>query len=359
MTMLGWFTRRCARERGAFACATVTRNPLRLGAAVLVALLACSSEEEGGAANPIAQAGTGAAAAGAAGSAEGMAGASGAVAGPVDLGAPGPHQVTIEENVGEAFRNDVADDVARCMSFIGAINPNSPVATELTVYPADLDRQLYTIFRPTQLAEGQTYPVITWGNGTCAQPRLYVELLTHLASHGFIVVATNWRWTGGGVEMQRGLDFVLAENQNPQSPLFGKVATTMLGASGHSQGSGATVTVGADPRIVATVPIQGARAAGVAALKGATFLIAGELDTLVAPAGVEAAFNAATVPAVYGLSVGQDHLMPGQDPTPILKAVTGWFRIHLAGDEQARALFYGDACGLCSDPGWVIKQRNL
>jgi pimeloyl-ACP methyl ester carboxylesterase len=278
--------------------------------------------------------------------------------GDLDYGAKGPYEVRIEENVGTAFRNDVADDVARCTSFINGIDPNSPVAKELTEYPADMDRQLYTLYRPARLEAGTKYPVITWGNGTCAQPRLYVELLSHLASHGFIVIATNWRWTGSGVEMQRGLDFVLAENDNAQSALFGKVDTAMLGASGHSQGSLATVVVGGNQRVVVTVPIQGASASGVAALKGPTFLIAGELDTLVAPASVEAAFAAATVPAAYGLSMGQDHLMPGQNPTPILKAVTAWFRAHLAADQKARAMFYGD-CGMCSDPGWRFERKNL
>ena len=83
------------------------------------------------------------------------------------------------------------------------------------------------------------------------------------------------------------------------------------------------------------------------------------LSTLVAPASVETAFAAATVPAAYGLSMGQDHLMPGQNPTPILKGVTAWFRAHLAADQKARSLFYGNDCGLCSDPGWRLERRNL
>ena len=90
-----------------------------------------------------------------------------------------------------------------------------------------------------------------------------------------------------------------------------------------------------------------------------TFLIAGELDTLVAPAGVEDAYDAVTVPAVYGLSMGQDHLMPGRAPAPILDAVTAWFKIHLAGDEEARKLFYGDDCTLCSDARWMLQRKNL
>ena len=306
-------------------------------------------------------AGDGAAGAGAAGEAGGGAAGMGVVAGPIDYGAPGPHEVLIEKNVGEAFRNtNVADDTRRCERFLGAVGGgDSEVADDLTSYPEDMDRQLYTLFRPATLEQGKAYPVITWGNGTCSHPLLFTELLEHLASHGFLVIATNTRWTGGGVEMLRAVDFVLSENDNPSSALFGRVDTEMVGACGHSQGSGATVTAGADPRIVATVPIQGASRQGVAALNGPTFLIAGELDTLVTPSSVESAFGGATVPAVYGLSLGQDHLMPGLDPSPIQDAVTGWFKIHLSNEEQARELFYGDDCTLCSDPRWEISRRNL
>jgi predicted dienelactone hydrolase len=244
--------------------------------------------------------------------------------------------------------------------FIGGVGGNNPdVDDELTTYPADMDRELYTLFRPAELEEGKKYPVLTWGNGTCSHPLLFTELIEHVASHGFIVIATNSRQTAGGVEMLHGIDFVLSENANSNSILYGKVDTAMLGAFGHSQGSGATLSAGADPRIVATVPIQGASAAAVRALHGPTFLIAGELDTLVAPSGVETAFAAATLPAVYGLSIGQDHLMPGLAPSPILDAVTAWFRIHLADDAEARELFYGDACKLCSDPRWQIQRKNL
>jgi hypothetical protein len=59
------------------------------------------------------------------------------------------------------------------------------------------------------------------------------------------------------------------------------------------------------------------------------------------------------------MSIGQDHLMPGRMPAPILEGLTAWFAIHLQMAEAARPLFYGDACGLCSDPAWTIEQKNL
>lgn len=281
---------------------------------------------------------------------------------PLDYSKPGPHKVVTEKNVGKDFRNtNVQDETATCRAFVSIIQlpGEGNVDEELTNYPADMDRQLYTLFRPATLEEGVKYPVITWGNGTCAQPLLYSEILEHLASWGFLVIATNATSVGSGMEMQRGIDYLLKENETQGSPLFGHVETSMLGASGHSQGSQGTLAVGGNARIKVTVPIQGAGASGVRALKGPTFLISGEKDTLATPSSIESAFGSATVPAVYGMSVGQDHLMPGRMPAPILKGVTAWFRIHLSKDDAARPAFYGSACELCSDPTWKITRKNL
>lgn len=278
--------------------------------------------------------------------------------GPRDYGARGPFEVLVEKNIGESFRNtNLTDDAARCAALVSGLGSDAD-GGDWAIYPDDMDRQLYTMFRPHDLGEGVKYPVITWGNGTCSQPLLFEPLLGHLASHGFIVIASNWRWVAGGVEMRRALDFVIEENDNPDSALYGKVAVEKLGASGHSQGSTATVTVGADARVVVTVPIQGASASGVGQLAGPTFLIAGDQDMSVSAASVEAAFRAARVPAVYGLSLGHDHVMPVRMPEPILQAVTAWFRIHLADDAEARPLFYAP-CKLCDDPTWRVETANL
>jgi hypothetical protein len=303
--------------------------------------------------------------AGQSGANAGQGGVSGVNNGTTDYSKPGPYKVTIEKNVGEKFRNNsVYDDSLQCRTFIAAAASGDPnadpeVLEQLTSYPSDMDRGLYTLFRPETLEAGKKYPVITWGNGTCSQPFLFEELLTHLTSHGFIIIASNWRWVASGQEMLNGINFILSENENASSPLYGKIDTKMLGACGHSQGSMATVVVGADKRIVTTVPIQGANASDVAKLVGPTFMIAGEVDTIVDPSTVETAFNAATVPAFFGLCMGKDHLMPGLDPSPILKPITAWFKIHLADDQKSRDLFYGDSCGLCNDPAWKIQRKNM
>jgi Chlorophyllase enzyme len=60
-----------------------------------------------------------------------------------------------------------------------------------------LDLKLYTVYRPANWRNGEKYPVVTWGNGTCAQPEGYATLLRYVASHGFIVVAANSQGSQG------------------------------------------------------------------------------------------------------------------------------------------------------------------
>ena len=49
----------------------------------------------------------------------------------------------------------------------------------------------HTIYHPRNVDDGVEHPVILWGNGTGASPSSYSGLLSHLASHGFIVAAAN------------------------------------------------------------------------------------------------------------------------------------------------------------------------
>jgi hypothetical protein len=100
---------------------------------------------------------------------------------------------------------------------------------------------LYTMYRPMQLEEGKTYPLLTWGNGTCALPEGYGTLLRHVASHGFIIVAANTRWTAGSganAPMIRAVEWALEANDDASSPLYQHVDPMKIGAFGHSQGAG-------------------------------------------------------------------------------------------------------------------------
>jgi hypothetical protein len=49
----------------------------------------------------------------------------------------------------------------------------------------------------------------------------------------------------------------------------------------------------------------------------------------------------------------------GTEISPVEAAVTAWMRVHLMNDSELRSWFYGPSCGLCTDSGWQIAQKNM
>ena len=123
-----------------------------------------------------------------------------------------------------------------------------------------LDHSLYTIFRPACMKDGETYPVITWANGTCGETQGYAPLLSNLASNGFVIVASNSTWTATAptdkVQL-RALDYAKYLNDDATSIFYHKLNLDEIGAMGHSQGAQATATASSDPRIKALMFFSG------------------------------------------------------------------------------------------------------
>ena len=83
-------------------------------------------------------------------------------------------------------------------------------------------------------------PIIAWANGTTttpADPALYAYLLRHLASWGFVVVASRDGTTATGSSVIAAANHMIALDRTPASPFFHRLATDRIGAMGHSQGA--------------------------------------------------------------------------------------------------------------------------
>jgi hypothetical protein len=221
----------------------------------------------------------------------------------------------------------------------------------------------FTVVRPTALGPGGLlHPVVTWGNGTATPTAQYAPLLGHLASYGFVVIATSSTATGTGQEMLQGVDWLLGENTTKGSDYFGKLDPANVGATGHSQGGGGTINAGFDPRIKTIAPIE--PSVGTKAPHGPMLLLCGGLDTVINAVGICGAliYNYSTVPTFFGIQDTATHFTPTafNGPTnPFMAPVTAWFRYHLMGDQQAKGMFYGDSCSLCADPHWTVQRKNL
>jgi len=224
---------------------------------------------------------------------------------------------------------------------------------------------MFTLFRPTDLAQGGLcHPVITWGNGTGSTPSLYGVLLRHLASHGFVVIASNSPQVSMGdpPPMLAGVTWVLAQNDDPTSVMYQRIDTTHVGATGHSQGGFATTTAGADARIVTIAALSGATAQRN--LHGPAMLFCGGMDTTVPCSTVMSAYNGITnQPVMLAEYLAADHVswvtFRGTTPSPVEATVTAWMRVHLMGDTALRGRFYGASCTLCQDTAWMVMRKMM
>ncbi len=170
----------------------------------------------------------------------------------------GPYGAVTDPNVGKGFENTVQSSdqgtqpSAACQTFANLFMENANLTNLLlttTMNGVTTDFSLYTVYRPAVWPD-KPVPVITWGNGTCAQPEGYGALLRYVASYGYFVVAANDRQvgtndttgTGSTQPMLRALDYAAAANMDSTSPYYQKLDMTKVGAMGHSQGGSATVT---------------------------------------------------------------------------------------------------------------------
>jgi len=250
---------------------------------------------------------------------------------------PGPYATMMESNVGPA-------------AGVGA-DGGPPVA--------------FTMFRPKDLAQGGLcHPVVTWGNGTGANPTLYKVLLNQLASHGFVVIASDSPNVSMGdpPPMVAGVTWVLAQNDDPTSELYQRIDTTHIGATGHSQGGFATTTAGGDSHITTIAALCGA--SNQRNLHGPAMLYCGGMDTTVPCTTIQNTFNAINnQPVMLADFLAADHAswisFRGTTPSPVEAAVTAWMRVHLMGDTALRSWFYGPSCKLCTDTAWSVMQKMM
>lgn len=221
-----------------------------------------------------------------------------------------------------------------------------------------------TIHRPATLGQnGVTHPVILWGNGTGASPSTYSALLSHWASHGFIVAAANTSNAGNGSQMITCLNFLLTQNNTSSSVFFRRIDPLRIGTSGHSQGGAGSIMAGRDQRVTATAPVQpfigfipfGGRfdTRSIVQQHAPMFLLSGSADTIADPEDhQEPIFDNAPVFVVWGTQLGASHFEPTGSAGDFRGPLTAWFRFQLMDDASAEAVF--DPCSLCQSPIWDV-----
>jgi hypothetical protein len=268
----------------------------------------------------------------------------------------GPYGVRSKYNVGQMFNTgNGPGDFSICSVFIDSFGADPKGSADLK-NTHDLDFGLYSVFYPGCMPEGQKFPLITWGNGTCAMPEGYGPLLRYVASFGYIVVAANSVQVGGGAQMRKAIDFMFAENKDEKSEFFGKVDEDKVGAMGHSQGGMGTVAAASDARIKSVILWNGGTSASKPYLA-----VSGDRDIGGTPASMKNAVEAAQRPAAWlfyhqvptdvnGSTTGTTapgHLTLMMEAERVQVVAVKWWDMMLKGDAEAKKTFIGADCSIC------------
>jgi hypothetical protein len=241
-------------------------------------------------------------------------------------------------------------------------------------------QQRFNVYRPNNLAEtGYCHPVLVWANGYRDNPEQkppdcvvdsganrwcgqYSPLLNHLASHGFVVVASLSTATAEGDPLPTiaGLDWIVEQSEDPSSPYYQRLDTANMGQLGHSYGGMSTCMSASEPRYKALATICGTRA--LSGVHTPMLFFCGGRDSTVDCDGVKDTFLSVTnQPAFFLNELEADHgSWVYEGPGGVsLSSAAAWFRVHLMNDTQNRKYFYGAGCSFCSDNRVEVEQNSL
>ncbi|MDO5442676.1 MAG: alpha/beta hydrolase [Bacteroidia bacterium] len=249
--------------------------------------------------------------------------------------------------------------------------------------------EAHTIFRPadlTQFGKKNPLPVLVWGNGACTNsPWEHVNFLNEIASHGFIVVATGHMPAEDGgryfgpmstCEQQiESIDWVIARNEDKESPYYHKLDVNAIAAAGMSCGGLQTLMNSTDPRIK-TIMIcnSGSFIDPSTAVPGMPqptkdmlddikvpimYLLGGETDIAYIN-GMDDFSRINQVPAFaanYPVGHGGTYAQPHGGEFSVV--ATAWLEWQLKNDPEAAKMFQGEPCGVAQREGWTADKKNI
>jgi dienelactone hydrolase len=251
------------------------------------------------------------------------------------------------------------------------------VKAESGPYPATYEAAFgapgLRVFRPDSLERISGHdrlPVVVWGNGGCTYDTpVYSELLSTIASHGFLVITTAGRPEAGAAsraatadDLKAAIDWAVRENARPGSSLKGKIETRRVAVMGQSCGGGLALELGADPRVT-TIGVfnYGTGDDVLKKLRGPVLLINGhQSDFMMGPS--KATYDAiANLPVFYGALHGVGHIGTVTQPGggEFANVASNWALWQLKGDKAASAMFVGSKCTLCTSPNWDTQSKRL
>lgn len=253
----------------------------------------------------------------------------------------------------------------------------------------EVSLEAHTIFVPQDLAafnEKNPLPVLVWGNGACYNsPFEHYKFLNEIASHGYIVVATGYipleeqpfdfdsprSTTDQQIE---SIDWVIAQNENEESPYYKKIDVKGIALAGMSCGGLQALYNCADKRIkTLMVCNSGLFSDASTAMPGmpmpdksklneihtsVMYMLGGESDIAYGN-GMDDFHRINHVPAcVTNFPVGHGGTYSQPHGGEYSIVAIAWLDWQLKGNEDAAKMFKGEDCELSRREGWTIEKND-
>lgn len=271
-----------------------------------------------------------------------------------------------------ALSGIVATSPAQAASTIETFYRATGSSAVTTVNATDSGGRTFVVKYPTNLgAGGVDHPIITWGNGTNGSPSNYTGVLNHLASWGFVVVASTSGTTGNGDLVLAGAQYMVAQNANASSVFYQNLDVTKVGAMGHSQGaSGAlNATTKSNGLITSTMVFNlpndiwisaGDKTDWTKIVKPVLF-VTGTNDGFISSAsGNTAHYNKVAGAAAKASLKGAGHNTIQGTGGGFIGYEVAWALYTLKGDTYARAAFAGATPEINTNTAWQNQaEKNL
>lgn len=256
----------------------------------------------------------------------------------------------------------------------------------------------FDLYYPTPLgANGFKHPILTWANGTNTTSDHYAYFLKHMASWGFVVIATQDLNTGVGQTVLDAANFLITANGNSGSIFFQKLNVNQIGSFGHSQGATGAINalIKSAGTIKTVIPIElpaqiwcssGINCADTSKMTfGSIFLVNGTADGIISPSlqpswvpgeqSIDGYYKAApsSILKVKGTLIGPNHNdvqgQPDCTSVPIgcvngvygyLGYPTAWFMYQLRADSFAHGAFVNGTGEMFTETtNWQLVASNI
>jgi hypothetical protein len=276
------------------------------------------------------------------------------------------------------------------------------VKVEIGADCCDSKGNSYDYYYPANLgAGGFLHPIIAWGNGTFGTSSEVAYFLKHMASWGFVIIATQDRFTYPGGTILDSVTHAVQANGDAgilHGQFLNKLDVNQIGAIGHSQGAGAAaramIKSGGLIKTLIAIELPGqqfcfcppADVLDTSQINnGSVFFVDGSLDLPVSPPtqppsatglqSIAAFYNAVpnNVPKLKGTLIGPTHNDITGQPScetaalPCFNGVygylgypTAWMRDQLQGDILAHGAFVqgtGEMFG--ETKNWEFVDSNI